>query len=132
MLAGDSFTVDTMFLRRIYVLFFIESPAAGSTSPASPQPERRMGDPTSRNLLMDLDERADRLRFIRDRDTKFTAGVVLTEYTRHNNRHRPHRSLRTPSRTSPSLDRLPTGADHPRKILGGLINEYDRRAPAQL
>lgn len=39
------------------------------------QPERHVVIQQARNLLVDLDERADRLRFlVRDRDTAFTAG----------------------------------------------------------
>jgi putative transposase len=134
----------------------------------------------ARNLLMDLDERADRLRFlIRDRDTKFTASfddvftsagikiiktppqapranaiaerwvgtvrrectdrmlifgerhlrAVLTEYTRHYNAHRPHRSLQ---QTAPEPRRRVVNIQHARvtrrKILGGLINEYSQVA----
>jgi putative transposase len=76
MLACDFFTVDTVFLKRIYVLYFIEIASrrvhlAGLT----PNPNRTWVIQQARNLLIDIDERADRLRFlIRDRDTKFTTG----------------------------------------------------------
>jgi putative transposase len=75
MLACDFFMVDTVFLRRIYVLFFIEHGTrrvhlAGVTvSPTGVWVAQQ-----ARNLLMEMGEQADRLRFIlRDRDTKFTA-----------------------------------------------------------
>jgi putative transposase len=59
--------------------------------------------------------------------------VVLEEYAAHYNQHRPHRSknLRPPdhddSSTAPVID-LATARIRRRKVLGGLIHEYQRAA----
>jgi hypothetical protein len=72
-LACDFFTVDTVWLRRLYVLFFIELDTrrvhlAGVTA----TPTGGWVAQQARNLLLTLEERGRRVCFLlRDRDTKF-------------------------------------------------------------
>jgi putative transposase len=140
-LAADFFHVDTVFLRRLYVLFFIEHGTrrvhlAGITA----HPTGAWVAQHARNLLMDLEDHADGLKFlIRDRDAKFTAAfdAVLAAAG--------VRIIRTPVRVPRAnaiaerwiasarrecLDRmLVTSERHLRLILGEYIDHYDTHRP---
>ena len=70
----DFLTVDTLFLKRFYVLFFIELATrrvqlAGITT----NPDGRWVTQQARNLLMQFDDEGVDARFVvRDRDSKFS------------------------------------------------------------
>ena len=173
----------SVFLRRLYVLFFIEHGTwqvhlVGIT--AHPTGERVTQQ--ARNLLMNLDDRVDGFKFlIHDRDAKFTAAfdavftavgariiktpvragerlcrtlgahstgrghrpdadrraeaphMVLDQYAVHYNEHRPHRAQnpRPPvaAEITPAvIADLTTPEIRRRRVLGGLLNEYERAA----
>jgi putative transposase len=177
-LACDFFTVETLWLRRLYVLFFIELGSrrvhlAGITT----SPNAGWVTQQARNLTMTTDVGAARF-LIRDRDTKFTRAfdevfgsegirvirtpvrapkanafaerfvrtvrhecldwtlihghrhlqAVLAEYVEHYNRHRPHRGLDLSPPEPTSRAPTTTGPVIRQARLGGLVNEYQRRA----
>jgi putative transposase len=83
-LACDFLTVDTVWLRRLYVLVFL---SIGSRRveyiACTGNPDTAWMLQQARNLLMDLDDRGRQVRFlIHDRDSKFSAafdGVFVSE-----------------------------------------------------
>jgi hypothetical protein len=74
--ACDFFTVETAWLKRIYVLFFISLERRRIEFVAcTANPTGAWVAQQARNLLMTLDDRGRPLRFlIHDRDAKFTGG----------------------------------------------------------
>jgi putative transposase len=186
MLACDFFHVGcAVTVRRLYVFFVIEVGTRhvrvlGVTA----HPDGAPAVQQARNLLMDLEERGTRFRFlVRDRAGQFIEGpgavlsaagiqvvkipprspranayaerqvltvrsevtdrmliagprhlrVVLDEYATHDNRHRPHRArnLRPPDSDEiimAAATDLAVARIRRRRVLGGLISEYQRAA----
>jgi putative transposase len=93
-LACDFFTVETVWLRRLYVLFFVLIGTRRVEYVAcTSKPDTAWMTQQARNLLMDLDDRRRRPRFlIHDRDTKYSRAL------RCDLRQRTHRDVRTPIR----------------------------------
>jgi transposase InsO family protein len=74
-LACDFLTVDTVWLRRLYVLVFLSVGSRRTEYVAcTRRPDSAWMLQQARNLLMDLDDRARQVRFlVHDRDKKFAA-----------------------------------------------------------
>jgi putative transposase len=138
--ACDFLTVDTVWLRRLYVLFFIElANRRVHFGGATANPHERWVTQQARNLVMTLAERERPVRFlVRDRDSKFTRGfdeVFRSEGVR---------VIRTPVRAPQakahaerwvgSLRRMPRPAPHSRAAPAGAgcarLHQASQRAPS--
>jgi putative transposase len=140
-LACDFFTVDTIWLRRLYVLFFIEVATrrvhlAGVTS----NPDGAWVAQQARNLFLTTADGGQRLRFlVRDRDTKFCGGfddvfraegaeMVVTPVQAPNANAHAERWIRTVR--AECLDwLLIVGRGHLEQVLRIYVEHYNRRRP---
>jgi putative transposase len=102
-IACDFLTVDTVWVRRLFVLFFIElANRRVHFGGVTPNPNERWVTQQARNLVMTLAEREQPVRFlVRDRDSKFTRSfdeVFRSETSKSSGRRCGHRGRRrTPS-----------------------------------
>jgi putative transposase len=139
--ACDFFTVETIWLRRLYVLFFIELDTrrvhlAGATS----NPNGAWVTQQARNLLLVLGERGRAVRFlVRDRDAKFCrsfddvfraegADVLVTPVQAPNANAYAERWVRTVR--AECLDwLLIVGRRHLEQVLRIYVEHYNRHRP---
>ena len=137
----DFFTVDTLFGKRFYVLFFIELAArrahlAGITT----NPDGRWVSQQARNLLMQLDDEDVRPRFlVRDRDRKFTRefdevfrseGIRVIKAPVRAPKARAHAERWVGSVRRECLDRLLiVGRRHLHHLLASYTSHYNEHRP---
>jgi putative transposase len=139
--ACDFFTVDTVWLRRLYVLFFIElATRRVHLAGVAANPTGMWVTQQARNLLLVLDERGRRVPFlIRDRDAKFCRGfddvfraegaeVLVTPVRTPNANAHAERWIRTIR--AECLDwLLIVGRGHLEQILRIYVEHYNRHRP---
>jgi hypothetical protein len=142
-MACDFFTVDTIWLRRLYVLFFIELGTrrvhlAGVTA----NPNGAWVSQQARNLVLVITERGQQLRFlVRDRDAKFTrsfddvlrsegANVLITPVQAPNANANAHAERWVRTVRAECLDwLLITGRGHLEQVLRVYVDHYNVHRP---
>ncbi len=141
LIACDFFSVDTVLLRRLYVLFFIDHDTrlvriAGVTA----KPATDWVTQQARNLCIELAEQGTAVKFlVRDRDTKFTASfdavfagegirIIKTPVRAPRANAIAERFVGTIRREC--LDRmLVLGRRHLQAVLAEYVDHYDRHRP---
>jgi putative transposase len=137
----DFLTVDTVFLKRFYILFFIELASrrvhlAGITA----NPDGAWVTQQARNLLMRFDDDGVQVRFlIRDRDSKFTRdfdevfrsqGIRIIKAPVRAPRARAHAERWVSSLRRECLDRLLIlGRRHLESIVHIYVKHYNEHRP---
>jgi putative transposase len=139
--ACDFFTVDTIWLRRLYVLFFIEVDTRRvHLARVTANPDGGWVAQQARNLLLVLGKRGRQLRFVlRDRDAKFArafddvfraegAEILLTPLQAPNANAYAERWIRTVR--AECLDwLLIVGRGHLERILAVYVEHYNAHRP---
>jgi putative transposase len=135
LLACDLFHVDTILLKRLYVLFVMEVTTRHlHILVVTAHPDGSWTAHQARNLLMDLGDRIGSFRFlIQNRDAKFTGafdGIFASRSLKivKTPPRTPHANCNAEMDTHRKASALLTLPAQRRKVLGCVINEYYRAA----